>query len=105
MNRDNLKELQWLGLRGLTTLTQAKESNSKTLKPATFENLTILELSKRYNASLNRRQRITQAAALRLKHHNYRKPKVPSVGCRFEAFVSCAPTLSQSTGPIAKLYW
>ncbi|WP_238930646.1 hypothetical protein, partial [Vibrio sp. S9_S30] len=59
---------QRLGLRGFTTLIQAKESSSKTLKSAIFENLTTLELSKRYNASLNRRQRTKQAAALRLKH-------------------------------------
>ncbi|WP_342029507.1 hypothetical protein, partial [Vibrio sp. S9_S30] len=68
------------------TLIQVEESNSKTQKPATFENLTTLESSKRYNASLNRRQRTNQAAALRLKHENHRKPKMPRVVCRFEAF-------------------
>ncbi|WP_238930636.1 hypothetical protein, partial [Vibrio sp. S9_S30] len=48
--------------------------------------------SKRYNASLNRRQRTNQAAALRLKHENHRKPKMPRVVCRFEAFVRAIQT-------------
>ncbi|WP_342029505.1 hypothetical protein, partial [Vibrio sp. S9_S30] len=72
--------------REFFTLDMVEESNSKTLKPATFESLTTLESSKRYNASLNRRQRTNQAAALRLKHENHRKPKMPRVVCRFEAF-------------------
>ncbi|WP_237324240.1 hypothetical protein, partial [Vibrio penaeicida] len=80
--------LQQLGLRGFTTLIQAKESNSKTLKPATFENLTTLELSKRYNARLSGCQRNTTATALRLKHNYYCKPKMPRVGSPLEAFVS-----------------
>ncbi|RTZ23433.1 hypothetical protein EKN09_08910 [Vibrio penaeicida] len=40
-----------------------------------------------HNASLNRRQRTKQAVALRLKHLNHRKPKMPRVVCRLEAFV------------------
>ncbi|MBD1560020.1 hypothetical protein HC752_24180 [Vibrio sp. S9_S30] len=57
-----------LACRELSILDMVEESNSKTRKPATFDNLTTLEFSKRYNASLNRRQRTNQAAALRLKH-------------------------------------
>ena len=41
-----------------STLIQVKESNSKTLKPAIFDNLTTLELSKRYNAQLRGEQRL-----------------------------------------------
>ncbi|WP_284190153.1 hypothetical protein, partial [Vibrio penaeicida] len=45
-----------------STLILVEKANSKTRKPAIFENLTTLKLSKRYNASLNRRQRTKQAA-------------------------------------------
>ncbi|PKF80632.1 hypothetical protein CW749_05525 [Vibrio sp. vnigr-6D03] len=64
-----------------------EESNSKTQKPATFDNLTNLELSKRYNTRLSGCQCNTTATALRLKHNNYCKPKVPRVGSPLEAFV------------------
>ncbi|WP_342029504.1 hypothetical protein, partial [Vibrio sp. S9_S30] len=82
-----LKACSNLVCDSFSTLMLVEKSNSKALKPATFENLTILEFSKRYNASLNRKQRTNQAAALRLKHSNHRKLKMPRVVCRFEAFV------------------
>ncbi|MBD1559911.1 hypothetical protein HC752_23590 [Vibrio sp. S9_S30] len=47
-------------------MTQTKESNSKTLKPAIFDNLTNLELSKRYNARLSGERRNTDVAATTL---------------------------------------
>ncbi|WP_238930647.1 hypothetical protein, partial [Vibrio sp. S9_S30] len=44
--------------REFFTLDMVEESNSKTLKPATFESLTTLESSKRYNAQLRGEQRL-----------------------------------------------
>ncbi|WP_343232683.1 hypothetical protein, partial [Vibrio sp. vnigr-6D03] len=59
----------------------------KPLKPATFETLTTLEFSKRYNTRLSGCQCNTTATALRLKHNYFCKPKVPRVGSPLEAFV------------------
>ncbi|PKF80616.1 hypothetical protein CW749_05575 [Vibrio sp. vnigr-6D03] len=66
-----------------------KESNSKPLKPATFEFLTNLELSKRYNAQLNCQKRTNAVSAYHLKHQTQRKLKMPRVFGLFELFVRC----------------
>ncbi|PKF76472.1 hypothetical protein CW749_26885 [Vibrio sp. vnigr-6D03] len=74
-------------MREFTTLIQAKESNSKTLKPATFENLTTLELSKRYNAQLSSQKRTNAVSANYPKHKTQRKLKMPRVFGLLELFV------------------
>ncbi|PKF77231.1 hypothetical protein CW749_22945 [Vibrio sp. vnigr-6D03] len=43
---------------GFSTLDLVEKSISKTLKPAIFESLKTLELSKRYNAQLRGEQRL-----------------------------------------------
>ncbi|WP_238930642.1 hypothetical protein, partial [Vibrio sp. S9_S30] len=57
-----------LACRELPTLDMVEESNSKTLKPATFENLTTLEFSKRYNAQLSSQKRTNAVPASHHKH-------------------------------------
>ncbi len=64
-----------------------EESNTKTLKPATFENLTTLELSKRYNAQLSSQKRTNAASANYPKHKTQRKIKMPRVFGLLELFV------------------
>ncbi|PKF77159.1 hypothetical protein CW749_23345 [Vibrio sp. vnigr-6D03] len=68
-------------------MIQAKESNSKTLKPATFESLTTLELSKRYNAQLSSQKRTNVVSANYPKHKTHRKLKMPRVFGLLELFV------------------
>ncbi|PKF80611.1 hypothetical protein CW749_05550 [Vibrio sp. vnigr-6D03] len=60
-------------------MISVEKSHSKILKPTTFENLTNLELSKRYNALLRGEQRNTGAAAYHLNHLNQRIVKMPRV--------------------------
>ncbi len=64
-----------------------EESNFPAMKPAIIESLTTPKLQKRYNASLNRRQRTKQAAALRPKHEIHRKLKMPRVEGLLELLV------------------
>ncbi|MDP2576017.1 hypothetical protein Q8W40_27850, partial [Vibrio penaeicida] len=64
-----------------STLILVEETNSKILKPATFENLTTPEFSKRYNAQLRGEQRYYP----NLKHSAINtklevEAKMPSVG-------------------------
>ncbi|WP_145997877.1 hypothetical protein [Vibrio sp. vnigr-6D03] len=68
-------------------MIQAKESNSKTLKPATFQNLTTLEFSKRYNAQLSSQKRTNAVSANYPKHKTHRKLKMPHVFGLLELFV------------------
>ncbi|RTZ21064.1 hypothetical protein EKN09_21260 [Vibrio penaeicida] len=70
-----------------STLILVEKSNSKTLKPATFENLTILEFSKRYNAQLSSQKRTNAASASYLNHQTHRKLKMPRVFGLLELFV------------------
>ncbi|RTZ19666.1 hypothetical protein [Vibrio penaeicida] len=68
-------------------MIQVKESNSKTLEPATFELLTNLELSKRYNAQLSSQKRTNTVSANYLKHKTHCKLKMPRVFGLLELFV------------------
>ncbi|MBD1559908.1 hypothetical protein HC752_23575, partial [Vibrio sp. S9_S30] len=73
--------------REFPTLDMVEESNSKTLKPATFENLTTLELSKRYNAQLSSQKRTNATSANNRKHKTHRKLKMPRGFGLLELFV------------------
>ncbi|GLQ74062.1 hypothetical protein GCM10007932_34230 [Vibrio penaeicida] len=64
-----------------------EKANSKTRKPAIFDNLTTLELSKRYNAQLSSQKRTNSASANYLKHKTHRKLKMPRVFGLLELFV------------------
>ena len=64
-----------------------EESNSKTRKPATFDYLTTLKLSKRYNAQLSSQKRTNVASANYPKHKTHRKLKMPRVFGLLELFV------------------
>ena len=64
-----------------------EESNSKRLKLATFEFLTNLELSKRYNAQLSSQKRTNTVSANYPKHKTQRKLKMPLVFGQLELFV------------------
>ncbi|PKF76447.1 hypothetical protein CW749_26995 [Vibrio sp. vnigr-6D03] len=74
-------------MREFTTLIQAKESSSKALKPAIFDNLITLELSKRYNAQLSSQKRTNAVSANYLNHQTQRKLKMPRVFGLLELFV------------------
>ncbi|PKF76261.1 hypothetical protein CW749_27945, partial [Vibrio sp. vnigr-6D03] len=84
--------LQRLGLREFSTLDMVEESNSKILKPATFEFLTNLELSKRYNAQLSSQKRTNAVSANYPKHKTQRKLKMPRVFGLLELFVRAIQT-------------
>ncbi|MBD1559963.1 hypothetical protein HC752_23880 [Vibrio sp. S9_S30] len=71
----------------LSTLMQVEKANSKTQKPAIFENLTTLELSKRYNAQLSSQKRTNAVSANYPKHKTQRKLKMPRVFGLLELFV------------------
>ncbi|MDP2576004.1 hypothetical protein Q8W40_27765 [Vibrio penaeicida] len=69
------------------TLILVEETNSKILRPATFENLTTPEFSKRYNAQLSSQKRTNAASANYPKHKTQRKLKMPRVFGLLELFV------------------
>ncbi|WP_325049946.1 hypothetical protein, partial [Vibrio penaeicida] len=60
-------------------MTLAEKSNSETPKPATFKNLTTVELLKRYNAQLSSQKRTNAVSASYPKHKTHRKLKMPRV--------------------------
>ncbi|WP_238930630.1 hypothetical protein, partial [Vibrio sp. S9_S30] len=76
-----------LACREFPTLDMVEESNSKTLNPATFENLTALKSPKHYNAQLNCQKRTNAVSAYHLKYQTQRKLKMPHVFGLFELFV------------------
>ncbi|WP_180958475.1 hypothetical protein [Vibrio sp. vnigr-6D03] len=83
----DLKTCSNLDCDGFPTLMLVEKANSKTLEPATFEFLTNLESSKRYNAQLSSQKRTNAASANYPKHKTHRKLKMPRVFGLLELFV------------------
>uniref|UniRef100_UPI00142D947F hypothetical protein n=1 Tax=Vibrio penaeicida TaxID=104609 RepID=UPI00142D947F len=87
MKLNNFETYNDLACGEFSTLILAEESNFETLKPAIFENLTTLELSKRYNAQLSSQKRTNAVSANYPNHKTHRKLKMPRVFGLLELFV------------------